>query len=338
MNTRLIGLALLVLGTQCWAQVGGLYNADVTEKTSVSDPARIIKALEGQWLAFNIPAMDGMTSPCCWKGKWNGVGEAGCSLDSDHQSYGSRSDAPVDNNVIVLSRIVGGKVVDMRVVGESCPVDAAGARVTWIGDVVETDGLDWLEHVARSDQDHAALHAMAVHRGKEAGQRLFKLAKNNDGDLSGDAIFWLGHSRGQQGYSLLKTLLAELPNGENRRQINFALSQNSSPEAVQLLHEISQSDNDPEQRGEAMFWLSQEHPARAREWLIELLETEQDSDVLEMAVFAISQLPDGDGDALLLELAKDTRQPRSVRKQAIFWLAQSESDDSVALLSKLLTK
>lgn len=337
MKTRLIGLALLVCGAQCWAQAGGLYNADLLEKTSVSDPAKVVRVMKGEWMAFNIPVIEGVPSPCCWKGSWNGAGEVGCSLDDAHQSYGSRSDAPVDDNMIAYSRIVEGRVTGMRVVGASCPVDAGGARVTWIGDVDEKDGLDWLENAARAGQEHAALHAMAVYRGEDAGQRLFELAKSSGHELSQGAIFWLGHSRGQQGYNLLKSLLVELPKGENRRQINFALSQNSSPGAVQLLYEISRSDGDPEQRGGAMFWLAQEHPARARDWLIELLETERDPDVLDQAVFAISQLPDGDGDTLLLALAKDHQKPRSVRRQAIFWLAQSDSDDSIAMLADLLT-
>ena len=136
----------------------------------------------------------------------------------------------------------------------------------------------------------------------------------------------------------MKQLLAELPTGDRRREINFALSQNATPGAAELLFEISKSDQDPEQRGEAMFWLSQEYPQQAKGWLVQLIETEQDEDVLEQVVFAISQLPDGDGDQLLLELAQNSQVPRAVRRQAIFWLAQSDNDSSVAALTELLTR
>ena len=51
MRTKWLGLALVLLGSHAWAQVGELYNADVTGNTSITDPARAVKAAEGQWLA-----------------------------------------------------------------------------------------------------------------------------------------------------------------------------------------------------------------------------------------------------------------------------------------------
>ena len=163
-----------------------------------------MKQAEGQWLAFSLPVLAGTHSPCCWKGKWNGMGEAGCSLESRHQSYGTRSDSPLTENVLVFSQVRNGQVQNIRVVGESCPVDGGGAQVNWIASVETADGLDWLEQVARSGQGDSALFALALHRSPDAGQRLFSLAKETDGDLSEEAIFWLGESRGEEGFKLLK--------------------------------------------------------------------------------------------------------------------------------------
>ena len=87
-----------------------------------------------------------------------------------------------------------------------------------------------------------------------------------------------------------------------------------------------------------MFWLAQEYPQQAQNWLLQVIQSEQDEDVLEQAVFAISQLPDDAGDDLLLELAQNGQTPRAVRRQAIFWLAQSDNDSSVAALTELLTR
>lgn len=265
------------------------------------------------------------------------MGEVGCKLGRSYHSYGTRSDSPLDENAMVLGKIEDGQVVDLRVVGESCPVDSDGARVTWIGGIDEKRGLDWLESAAKTDDDHSALYALAIYRGKAAGKRLYSLAKADD-DMSENAIFWLGNSRGEQGFRLLRQLLTDLPTGDTRRQINFALSQNSSAEAAKLLSEIARTDDDPEQRGEAMFWLAQEYPQQAQDWLLEVINTEQNEDVLEQAVFAISQLPGKVGDMMLLELAQDDQKSRTVRRQAIFWLANSDSDSSVAALTELLTR
>lgn len=342
MKTKWLSLALVILSGHAWAQAGALYNAEVTANTAATDPAGMINEVEGQWLAFSLPAQAGTRSPCCWKGKWSGMGEAGCSLEKKHQSYGTRSDSPLAENVIVFSLVREGKVHDLRVVGEACPVDAAGARVTWIGSVDDAAGLDWLEDTARSAGDDgvggSALFAIALHRSPAAGQRLYSLAKDTKGDLIEEAIFWLGESRGEQGFRLLKQLLAELPRGNARREVNFALAQNHMPEAAELLFEISKSDKDPEQRGQAMFWLAEAYPQKAQVWLLEVIATEQDEDVLEQAVFAISQLPDGLGDQVLLDLAKNPGVARAVRRQAIFWLAHSDNDSSVAALTELLTR
>ena len=101
--------------------------------------------------------------------------------------------------------------------------------------------------------------------------------------------------------------------------------------------EISKSDPDPEQRGNAMFWLAEEYPEQAQDWLLEVISTEQDEDVLEQAVFAISQLPDDSGSRILLYLVQDKQASRTVRHQALFWLAQSDDDKTIAALTELLS-
>lgn len=339
MNGKWLIPALLVLSANGWAQAGALYNADVREMTSITDPAKALPAAEGHWLAFSVPAIVDTRSPCCWKGKWNGMGEAGCSLEGKHQSYGTRSDSPVAETIVVFSRIENGKAGRMRVVGESCPVDGSGGLVTWIGGVDDGAALDWLENAARENpKADAALMAIALHRNPGAGQRLYALARETRGDHAQEAVFWLGESRGEQGFRILEDLLEELPKGDTRREINFALAQNHSPGAADLLFEIAKSDPDPEQRGQAMFWLAQEYPREAQDWLLQVIRSERDNEVLEEAVFAISQLPDDNGDKVLLDLARDAGAPRAARRQAIFWLAQSDNDASIAALTDLLSR
>jgi len=243
MRGKWLGLALVLLGSHAWAQVGELYNADVTGNTSITDPARAIKAAEGQWLAFSMPVLDGTHSPCCWKGKWNRMGEVGCSLESRHHSYGTRSDSPLADNVIVFSEIRDGQVQSLRLVGESCPVEGNGTEVTWIGSVDNAAGLDWLEEVARSDtRDSAgesALFAIALHRSSDAGQRLNALALRTDDDLSEQAIFWLGEARGDQGSRMLLEIAKDkhAPR-EARRQALFWLAQSDDDNAIAALTEL----------------------------------------------------------------------------------------------------
>jgi len=72
MRTFYLGLALMVVSLQGLAEVGEWHEADVTERTSITDPAKAVKDAEGQWLVFSLPALEGTRSPCCWKGSCSG--------------------------------------------------------------------------------------------------------------------------------------------------------------------------------------------------------------------------------------------------------------------------
>jgi hypothetical protein len=341
MKTLLTGLVLVVLSGGAWAQAGALTNATVADRSSIDDPAVAIREMSGEWLAFSMPVIEGTRSPCCWQGKWSSGREVGCSLDEDHYSYGTRSESLPAQRVITYARVSAGEVQSVRLLGEECPVDGAGAEVTWIGSTDTRASLNWLEGVARTGAEgvrETALYATALHRSPDATERLYKLAAETDADLSDEAIFWLGETRGGEGFQALDTLLDELPAGDTRRQINFALAQNGTSEAFDRLVEISRNDSDAEQRGNAMFWLAEEFPDKAGKILLESLADEHNEAALEQAVFAIAQLPESQGTGMLLELAQDPSQPRNVRRQALFWLANSDDDEAVAALEELLTR
>lgn len=346
MKAIIAGMVLAMASAPAWGQSGGLNNADLSERTSITDPALAVRSVQDQWIAFSVPVVAGTRSPCCWKGNWanwkDGITELGCSLTQEHQSFGTQSDSPETENVIVLGKVHQGAVSGLRVVGEQCPVDGGGEQVLWIGEVESTAGLNWLETVARSDKkesvSHSALFALALYRDDEANRRLYEMALTPDANYQEEAIFWLGEGRGDQGLESLQRLLTELPNGDTRQQINFALAQNGSKTAFDLLTDISRTDADPEQKSNALFWLADEFPEQARDILLEVIASEQDPEVLEQTVFAISQLPPEMRSQMLLDLARDTQQTKAVRRQALFWLANSDDDQAVAALTDLLTQ
>ena len=90
-------------------------------------------------------------------------------------------------------------------------------------------------------------------------------------------------------------------------------------------------------RKSATFWLSQAAGNAAIEGLEELAEDEDgDFDVRKSAVFALSQLDDDEGVPSLIRVARTSPDPR-IRKNAIFWLGQSEDPRVIALFEELLT-
>jgi HEAT repeat protein len=57
--------------------------------------------------------------------------------------------------------------------------------------------------------------------------------------------------------------------------------------------------------------------------------------VKRQAVFALSQLPRGEGVTRLIDVAKNNRNP-AVRKQAMFWLGQSQDPRALAFFEEVL--
>lgn len=309
---------------------------------AATDPAETIRKAGDGWVAFEFPAIEGTRSPCCWKGQWHPGGEFGCSLEQDQHSYGTRSNAPPEDTIVAYTRIDVGRVTKLMVVGRQCPMDTGGQAVDRVTDTDDGDMLNWLESLARNgredDVNHLSLWAMALHASDAASDRLHTLASETNGDLAEEAIFWLGEARGPVGYEALEDLLDELPTGDTRRHINFALSQNASDEAAALLSSIARSDRDPEQRGDALFWMAQEYPADAQELILDVITNEDDQETLETAVFALSQLPSDIAGPKLLEIAKDESLPREARRQALFWLAHEGDEASVTALTEMLTR
>jgi hypothetical protein len=341
MKTWMTGLMLTILSGSVWAQAGMLTNATVTDRTSITDPAKAVSEFPDGWLAFSMPVIEGTHSPCCWQGIWTSEREIGCSLQTDYHSYGTRHDSPLAQDVIAYARVSDGNVESVRIVGKDCPVDGGGAEVTWIGATDDTASLDWLDRVAKFSHHEAsdsALYATALHASPEATKHLQDLATDEDSELSEEAVFWLGEARGISGFRALDVLLDELPRGDARRHINFALAQNDSSDAYARLVDISRHDADPEQRGNALFWLAVEYPEQAEDLLLDALASEKDGDVVEQAVFAVSQLPGSQGTRILLGLAQDPGQPREIRRQAMFWLANSDDEEALAALEELLTR
>lgn len=91
-------------------------------------------------------------------------------------------------------------------------------------------------------------------------------------------------------------------------------------------------------RKSSIFWLSQAAGDAATRGLSELAENEsEDREVRDAAVFGLSQLPKNEGVPILMRLARTNKDPK-VRRQALFWLGQSDDPRVLALFEEILTK
>lgn len=122
---------------------------------------------------------------------------------------------------------------------------------------------------------------------------------------------------------------------ELRAQAMFILSQQEGEGVADLMLEAARSDPDPEVRNQAVFWLSQAGGDRALPILASILDNPDDEQLHEQALFAVSQLDDPRGREILRDFARSSSSDPELRKNAIFWLGQSESGESAAFLREL---
>jgi len=91
-------------------------------------------------------------------------------------------------------------------------------------------------------------------------------------------------------------------------------------------------------RKNAVFWLGQAAGDRVAAELGGLAtDDNQDREIQEQAVFALSQLHDGGGVPLLLDIARTHKDPK-VRKNAMFWLGQTNDPRAIALFEEILRR
>jgi hypothetical protein len=113
------------------------------------------------------------------------------------------------------------------------------------------------------------------------------------------------------------------------------LAFHADPAAPLALVHLGREGASTELRAQSLFWLAQTDAPQAARWIREAIARDPASEVREQAVFALSQLPDGAPQ--LLALLRESSD-RDAKRQAIFWLGQSDDPQATAELERLLTR
>lgn len=290
------------------------------------------------WVSWRVDAVAGAPDWCCFNSDQPGGPLQACDLDTRHGNYSSDDRAPPVASVQVYARMKDGVVERVRAYGPSCPVKAGGV-IADLGKVDTDASARWLttQLAGRKERFSDALAALAMHAGPVAEDELARMAgAQSEGERRNDALFWLGHARGESGVRRIEPLLTADPDPRIREHAAFAISQSDSPRRGDLLLRQAQTDGSAEVRSRAWFWLAHSGDARAESEVRAALRSEKTGEVRHQAIFALSQLPDGRGVPALIEVIEDRELPIDDRKQALFWLGHSETDEAIAYLDRVL--
>ena len=136
----------------------------------------------------------------------------------------------------------------------------------------------------------------------------------------------------------LLRLAARMPESSAEDAIQAAVAGRDATVWPALL-EISKSRSRPaDVRSRALFWLAHEAGKVAAADLEGIATaSDDDTDVQEAAVFAITQLPGSDGTDLLLQIARENRNPEII-ETVYFWLGQSGDPRATELFEEVLLR
>jgi HEAT repeat protein len=299
------------------------------------------------WTSWEVAAVDGAPDYCCWSDSRNfrDAARSACQLDARQQSYGSRDHATTDL-VRIYARTSGGQIDRFRALSAACSVETA-TPIHDLGRVAEDESARWLmdlvkQRDAGADKHHRVeedvLAALAVNAGTLARDGLTGIARNDARtETRKQAVFWMALLRGQEGADITSSIMFNDKNAEVREHAAFSLSQSKAPRVPADLIRLGNTDQESEVRAQAWFWLAQMGVPEAENAILAALRKETDDDVRERAIIALSQLPDARAAKALIAIAEDRSQSRELRKRAVFWLSQSESDAAQSYLEQILT-
>lgn len=221
-------------------------------------------------------------------------------------------------------------------------VDLEGDPLIWIYEASDRQSIDFLSALFDKTEDQEAkeklIMAVSMHQDTERSMTFLKrvLTDGKKSSFREEAAFWIGQTDRPEGLPLLVHAIDTDASPDVREKAVFSISQMNGEAATDALISLARSKRDEEIRNKAIFWLSQKATEKAVGALEDFADDENES-VQKSAVFALSQLPDNAGIEPLIKLAQ-THKSRRVRKEAIFWLGQSEDPRAVDVLVDMLKK
>jgi hypothetical protein len=358
MNTRLLIPILLIAACSLAAQVKlegppqpTFTDANVVQKLAPQLQPAIDTLLKqsGQpfWIGYAVPMVNKPRFICCF----DSISDlqrkegccSGCRLEKRGGSFfnsdgGTCVSKRPPTHFFVLLRVADGGVDRLQPFTPDCALDASGKTVYWLTGINSAQSiqmLDGLAHNQRRRVAEEAVSAIALHADPLADKVLEKMiAVNEPPKLRENATFWLGQERGRFGYEIVRRIARSDPDRKLREHAIFVMSETSEPDATTDIIALAKHDPDSHVRGQALFWLAQKASHRAAEAITDAMENDPDLKVKKQAVFALSQMPPETGVPLLIKYARSGNPV--IRKEAIFWLGQSEDARALKFLEEFL--
>ncbi len=219
------------------------------------------------------------------------------------------------------------------------PVEINNVPIFWLGIIQTDESIELLKkcfkHTVSDKKKDSLVTAVGIHGPNPEVFIFLKkvLTGNYAAKIRKSAAFWISQ---QQNPEAAKVLIHTVYNDRSsavRENAVFGLYLVKCKEADDILVKLAKKGKDKHLRKKAIFWLGQKAVKRTADILEDMVNEDSDTDIQKAAVFAISQHPDGV--SRLIKIAK-THRSLNVRKQAIFWLSQSENPQALDTILEII--
>ena len=352
-----VGTGLTLAGhatPQAQGQMPVLQNGRLEPRpaTSIdSAVAAVGTATEPVWVGWAVPLAEHRGSLCTqWAPDLSGIPPA--RIEPDTPAAPAPSPPPVrlegGANLVVLLRLVAGRVERLRTLDDECPIDAGGRTVQWLSGISAPESVRYLDTLIRASTSTqasaqrvalAAVAAIALHRDAAADAPLDRLLAAEDGPeaVVRQAALWLGSARGGHGFETLSTALGRATDSRRRRMLVTALGQSRQPKTADALLTLARTDPDPAIRAEAVHWYARQASPGVLGNVMGIITGDTEDVVRRRAVSSLGLIAADSGVPALIQLARTGPTP-VIRKEAVSTLARTTDARARAFLEELVER
>lgn len=260
---RLLAAGLIFAAAISAGAQSPVVNAVVEKRTASADFARDVQTLASRptpaWIGYRVPiqqrsdaSMQGFES-CCGR----------CRL------------AP-PTDLVVLARVQGAAILELRPIAVDCDMDAGGMPLFWFDGVSADVSVAWLSTLVTQTGDarrlaDRALSAISQHAGSAAVTALVRFAQSGTTEVRGRALFWLADRAADQALPTINATLQKDPDTEMKKMAVRALSRFPNDEGIPRLMEVARSHDNAEVRRQAMLQLGQSKDPRVVDFFAGIL-------------------------------------------------------------------
>jgi hypothetical protein len=237
-----------------------------------------------------------------------------------------------------------GEILSARLIDLDNTYTVEDVHLYWLGEGETADSLETCKNIFKAGPDKLRGHMLWVissHPGPRPMEFLEDVATGGySSKVRREAVFWIGNSKDPKSLGILKRIFANESDEKVREHIIFAMSLGQGRDVVKEIIHIAKTDKSTKVRRQAIFWLGQmatKESIGALKNVVKGDDTDADIELKKHALFALTQTKDKEAEDMIFDIAKNHKNPH-LRKTAMFWLGEMNSDRALELYEKILLK